>query len=269
MKLVDFQQIINATAVLKKAFRCLYHGSHQIRHSGLVIQQRVKPWTDTLFILIEWKRHPAHYLTGLSWLFPFGYCVFCLEYAQWKQNMLFTQSRLPASHVTGAQILQVKRMWNAMMSLYECASTLMCGSQPLLDSRQTAGRWTWWLPPGPSWLPRRLSEWRTSPSPADLRTHTHFKTTHYTLTAVRPRCALVHLRRPGPASRAAAEGRRAGWSAAVRWSWPSTAPEAADPGSAPPCWAAEGARAARHWSPWCKNTDMSAEPSLKNVLVWL
>lgn len=153
----------------------------------LLFNKLVKPWETRLsFCLycIQWKRHPAHYLTGLSWLrVPdrVGVSILLLCFlsgiCSMKTECGVYTVQFPASHVTDAQILEVKKL----ISLNECVyvscvierGILMCVGQPLLDSRQSAGRWTWWLLPGLSWLPHRLSEWRRSQSPTVLTTHTN------------------------------------------------------------------------------------------------
>lgn len=78
--------------------------------------------TVSWFIVSQWKRPAAHYLTGLSWLrVSVSIQLLCfVGIFSVKTEQAVHTVRFPASHVNGAQVLRVKRMWNALMSLREC-----------------------------------------------------------------------------------------------------------------------------------------------------
>lgn len=70
----------------------------------------------------QWKRPPAHYLTGLSGLgvdVSIHLLCFLSGVLSVKTDQAVYTVRFPASHVNGAQVLQVKRKRGALMSPHE------------------------------------------------------------------------------------------------------------------------------------------------------
>lgn len=255
---------VTAIARLKKAeWLYLWFSSHQPLRFCYPANRRNLGRQDCLFTF-KWKRHSALYLTGFSWVRVADKAgvsiLLCFVWNMLSENRISCLHRLNfLFHMWTTPTFTVENKVKPVDATVRVCVRAVCSSPScvLTDLCQIVD----WLLEGEhdDLLQDGHCFLTGCPSGRHVRVRQSCSDKHiqsnYNKSCGDERWSvcpgvLTHLRPPGPASRAAAEGRPAGWSAAARWSWPSTASVAADPGSALPCWAAAAAPAARRQTSW-------------------